>query len=133
MPHPKQKTHLKASEKFCGIPIEISDGYCKAKLKTTDEMAVDEKGLVHGGFTFSLADFCAMCAVNHPNVVLAKAEVKFLKPVKVGDELEAVGKITEDNGRKKSVQVDVFVGNQKVFEGKFICVITEKHVLENSK
>ena len=47
-------------------------------------MAADGRGLVHGGFTFGLADFAAMCAVNDPNVVLGAATCKFLAPVQVG-------------------------------------------------
>jgi acyl-coenzyme A thioesterase PaaI-like protein len=44
-------------------------------------MAADQRGLVHGGFTFGLADYAAMVAVNDPNVVLGAAEVRFLAPV----------------------------------------------------
>ena len=59
------------------------------KLKTNEKMVADEKGLIHGGFIFSVADYSAMLAVNEPTVVLAGANVKFLKPVIVGDEILA--------------------------------------------
>jgi len=45
-------------------------------------MAVDQMGLVHGGFTFGAADFAAMAAVNDPNVVLVSSECRFFKPCK---------------------------------------------------
>jgi acyl-coenzyme A thioesterase PaaI-like protein len=49
-------------------------------------MAVDDRGLVHGGFVFGLADHAAMLAVNDPNVVLGAASTRFLKPVRVGED-----------------------------------------------
>ncbi|AHF81020.1 Hypothetical protein TES1_1644 [Thermococcus paralvinellae] len=126
-----QRTHNLTSKRLVGEPIKIEEGYAEVKLKTIDEMKVDEYGLVHGGFTFGLADYAAMLAVNEPTVVLGKAEVKFTKPVKVGDELLAKAKLVEDLGRKKVVHVEVFnQRNEKVLEGKFHCYVLEKHVLE---
>lgn len=124
------RTHLLASEKYCGKVVEIGEGRAKVVLETTDEMKVDEKGLVHGGFTFSLADYSAMVAVNHPFVVLAKANVKFIKPVKVGDKLYASAEVKSEEGRKKTVEVKVFRDSEIVFEGEFLCVVLDKHVID---
>ncbi|ACO03065.1 MAG TPA: thioesterase [Persephonella sp.] len=126
------KTHLKINKRLCGEPIAVeTDKYATVVLKTEEEMAADEKGLVHGGFIFGAADYCAMISVNHPNVVLAKAEVKFIKPVKVGKSIIFEGTVLEREGRKRTVEV---IGknesDQIVFSGKFYCVITEKHVLD---
>ncbi|WP_461866804.1 hotdog fold thioesterase [Thermococcus sp.] len=128
-----QRTHGLTSKELVGEPVKIEKEYAEVKLRTTREMAVDEYGLVHGGFTFGLADYAAMLAVNEPTVVLGKAEVKFLKPVRVGEELLARGKVQEDAGKKKIVWVEVFNENEegeKVFEGRFYCYVLEKHVLE---
>ncbi|ANF22768.1 hotdog fold thioesterase [Thermococcus piezophilus] len=127
----EQRTHRLTSERLVGKPMKIEDGYAEVVLETTEEMAVDEYGLVHGGFTFGLADYAAMLVVNEPTVVLGKAEVKFLKPVKAGERLLAKAKVEEDLGRKKLVKAEVFNGkNEKVFEGAFHCYVLEKHVLE---
>jgi len=93
-------------------------------------MVADEKGLIHGGFIFGLADYASMLAVNHPNVVLAKAEVKFLKPVKLGDVMTSYAKIQKIDNNKYTVEAFVNVNDLKVFEGVFLCVVTPKHVLE---
>lgn len=125
------KTHRYASAALVGKPLTISsDSYAEAKLKTSWEMAVDEKGLVHGGFTFGLADYAAMIAVNEPNVVLAKAEVKFTAPVKVGDLMIAKAKVAEKKDRKYIVNVVVEVNDVTVLEGLFTCIVAEKHVLD---
>jgi len=127
----EQRTHRLTSERLVGKPVKIENGYAEVELLTTEEMAVDEYGLVHGGFTFGLADYAAMLAVNEPTVVLGKAEVKFLKPVKAGETLTARAEVGEDLGRKKLVKAEVFnERGEKVFEGIFHCYVLEKHVLE---
>ncbi|WP_297465909.1 hotdog domain-containing protein [Thermococcus sp.] len=124
------RTHGLASERLVGRPLKVEPGYAEAELLTTEEMAVDEHGLVHGGFTFGLADYAAMLAVNEPTVVLGKAEVRFLKPVKAGDRLVARARIVDDLGRKKVVEAEVFRDGEPVFEGVFHCYVPERHVLE---
>ena len=124
------KTHTKVDTSLSGEPVEISEGSAKVKLKTTEVMSADDKGLVHGGFLFSAADYTAMLSVNHPNVVLAGANVRFLKPVRVGEEVLFTGKIEEMENQKVKVYVEGRKGEEKVFEGTFFCVVPEKHVLE---
>jgi uncharacterized protein (TIGR00369 family) len=123
-------THLKINQGLCGAPIELGEGYAIVSLETKENMTADEKGLIHGGFIFGLADYASMLAVNHPNVVLAKAEVKFLKPVKLGDVMTSHAKIQKIDNNKYTVEAFVNVGDIKVFEGVFLCVVTPKHVLE---
>jgi uncharacterized protein (TIGR00369 family) len=92
-------------------------------------MAADDSGLIHGGFVFGLADYAAMIAVNHPNVVLGSADVKFLKPLKKGDAVIAEARVENITGKKHAVRVTVENNKTKVFEGVFTCFILEKHVL----
>ncbi len=126
------KTHKLASKMYVGRILEISEGRCVASLKTNWIMAVDPHGLIHGGFTFGLADLAAMGAVNEENVVLVSANVKFLRPVKVGEELIAEAKVKKREGRKYYVEVMVKKGRdgEVVLEGEMFCYVPEKHVLE---
>ena len=124
------KTHLKFNPKF-GRVIEITEEGAKVLLETTPDMAVDEEGLVHGGFTFGAADFCAMASVNEPYVVLVKAtNCEFMAPVKVGDKVEFTGEILMREKRKVEVKVIGTLNEIKVFEGLFSCVVLDNHVLK---
>jgi acyl-coenzyme A thioesterase PaaI-like protein len=96
-------------------------------------MAADAHGLVHGGFVFGLADYAAMLAVNDPNVVLSRAEVRFQKPVRVGEELVAVGRASEREGRKVAVSVEVLRGQEVVMAGTFGCAVLDRHVLDGAE
>ena len=127
-----QNTHVLASKKLIGSVVTIEENSAKVVLKITEEMVVDSFNLAHGSFVFGLADYAAMVAINEPTVVLGKAEVKFLKPVVLNEEVTAVATIT-DKGNGKKITVSVVVTNEKqvpVFEGDFVCFVLEKHILD---
>ncbi|MBA4368275.1 MAG: thioesterase [Desulfobacterium sp.] len=124
------QTHKLISQEFCGTPLVVEKGYSKVELKTSDKMIVDETGLIHGGFLFGLADYAAMIAVNHPNVVLGGAQVKFIKPVKNNKTILAEAVVENSEGKKQNVNVTISAGKETVFQGMFTCFVLEKHVLK---
>ncbi len=123
------KTHLAIDKSLCGEVVELREGYAKVRLVTTQQMAADERGLVHGGFTFGAADFAAMAAINDPNVVLVAAQVRFLAPVVVGDVVECEA-IAQNKEKKAEVAVTAKVGDKEVMSGVFTTYTLEKHVLD---
>ncbi len=124
------RTHLKIDQELSGTPVEVGEGYAVVELKTKENMRADEKNLVHGGFIFSLADYCAMLTVNEPTVVLASAKVDFKKPVVVGETLRAEGRLLRADGKKRWVEVKVYRNQDLVFLGEFLCVVPDKRVLD---
>jgi uncharacterized protein (TIGR00369 family) len=125
----EKRTHQRIDVRYSGKVIELEKDGSKVELATTREMEVDGSGLVHGGFIFSLADHAAMVAVNHPNVVLGAASVKFLLPVKAGETIIACAWLTRVEGKKQFVSVEVHRGGEMVFEGEFTCFVPARHVL----
>jgi acyl-coenzyme A thioesterase PaaI-like protein len=130
-------THRRIDRELCGEPLDAGGGRGRAALETTPRMAADEHGLVHGGFAFGLADHAAMLAVDHPNVVLAAAEVKFLQPVRVGErlvaeaEVEGPGPHPAPGGDDRPwVAVTVRRDGEPVLTGRFRCFVPGRHVLE---
>jgi acyl-coenzyme A thioesterase PaaI-like protein len=95
-------------------------------------MITDNSGLIHGGFIFGAADYAAMLAVNHPNVVLGAANVKFLKPVQANETIVAEAQVNQSEGKKRLVSATVWRDAEKVFEGEFTCFVPEHHVLTPS-
>jgi uncharacterized protein (TIGR00369 family) len=122
-------THQRIDQRLCGVPVAMETEYCHVRLQTRPEMAADDSGLVHGGFVFGLADYAAMLAVNHPNVVLGSASVKFVKPVTVGETIHAEARIVQSEGRKRRVGVTVQRAEETVCEGEFTCFVPDRHVL----
>jgi uncharacterized protein (TIGR00369 family) len=122
-------THAKIDRELCGCALEVGGGRSRVELKTTPRMVADGSGLVHGGFVFGLADYAAMIAVNHPNVVLGAAEVRFLKPVISGETLVAEAKTESVAGKRHHVNVSVARAEEVVFSGTFTCYALDTHVL----
>jgi uncharacterized protein (TIGR00369 family) len=123
-------THFAIDQTLCGHPVLVEEGSSQIELITTRQMAADDSGLIHGGFVFGLADYAAMLAVNHPNVVLGAAETKFLKPVRVGELVKAQAKVESIVGKKQTVSVRVDRSQELVFEGEFTCFVLDRHVLD---
>lgn len=126
----KQNTHPNIDPELVGVVTELDTERATATLDATERMAADGRGLVHGGFTFALADYAAMVAVNDPNVVLGGAEVKFLRPVSVGQKMVAEAWVTNSDGKKRVVETVVKVDGAKVMEGAMTVFVLPNHVLD---
>lgn len=126
----KIETHHLIDQTLCGKALSVENGNSLVQLLTTPQMVADKQGLVHGGFIFGAADYAAMIAVNHPHVVLGASDVKFLKPVRVGETVMAKAQVREIKGKKYWVSVSVTQHDQEVFQGMFTCFVLDKHVLE---
>jgi len=122
-------THQAINPELCGRALQVEKGFSRVELVTTAVMTADHTGLIHGGFIFGLADYAAMIAVNHPNVVLGAADVKFLKPVTQGETVTAEARVEEIQGKKHWVAVSVANPSEVVFQGMFPCFALDKHVL----
>lgn len=122
-------THQTIDQSLCGRPLEVENGHSRVEMAALPSMSADVSGLVHGGFIFGLADYAAMIAVNHPNVVLGAADVKFLKPVKVGDTVIAEAFVQEVQGKKHWVAVSVTLQQETVFQGMFTCFVLDRHIM----
>ena len=122
-------THLSIDHRLAGAVVALAPRYARVELTVLPEMAADERGLAHGGFVFGVADYAAMLAINHPHVVLGAAEVRFLKPVVVGDTLVAEAWLEAEAGKKRMVKVEVRRGETTVLIGMCTCFVPEQHVL----
>jgi len=129
-------THAQIDPTLCGRPKSLAPGRAEVVLDTLPSMAVDAEGLVHGGFVFGAADQAAMLAVNHPYVVLAGADVRFLAPVAVGERVVARARVRPPEGggsgktaERPEVEVEAAVGERTVLSGTLRCAVLPGHVL----
>lgn len=129
-PMTKPNTHLEIDGSLCGEPMSLEPGSACARLRTRSDMAVDDRGLVHGGFVFGLVDHAAMLAVNDPFVVLGSADVRFVAPVVVGDEVVAEARVVEQSGKKRTLEVSARVADRRVLVGTMTAFVLAHHVLD---
>ena len=123
-------THLGIHRGLCGEPVELLPGHARVRFDTTPDMTADDRGLVHGGFVFGLADHAAMLAVNDPFVVLGSADVRFLAPVTLGETVIADARVLEEKGKKRTIEVSARVGQREVLKGTMTAFVLATHILD---
>ncbi|MEW1910306.1 hydroxyphenylacetyl-CoA thioesterase PaaI [Kitasatospora sp. NPDC085895] len=99
-----------------GISLDaVSAGHASMGMKVTADM-VNGHGIAHGGFIFLLADaaFSYACNSYGPVTVAQAAQVTFLAPAAVGDELVAEAAERSRSGRQGIYDVTVRQSTGKV-------------------
>ena len=93
-------------------------------------MIVDDNMIIHYGFIFSSASFCAISAVNKPNSIIIYSEVKFLSPVELGNEIIFKANTLQSDLKKREVLVEGYLFNIKIFDAMFHIVIFEQSIFK---
>jgi acyl-coenzyme A thioesterase PaaI-like protein len=86
--------------------------------------------LVHGGFVFSAMDYAAMLAVNEATTVLGESKLRFLAPVRVGQDVMLHARRIRIEGKKHIVEVEARCVGVVVAAGEFVCFVPRRHVLQ---
>ncbi|EEO25757.1 hypothetical protein [Helicobacter winghamensis] len=112
-----------------GVIKEQRYGKASVLLEVTNKMVLDKQGLVHSGYLFSSAAYCALLAVNEPNGIMIGAEVKFLAPIELSNEVLFRAETLQEDTKKREVKVEGFVLDIKIFDAIFYVAVFDKHVL----
>jgi acyl-coenzyme A thioesterase PaaI-like protein len=88
-------------------------------LETTEEMVFERSRIVRGQFIFAQAESLAIALIDSDVVLTGLANVKFKRPVTVGEKLVAKGEVIRRRGAHYVVLVESRSGLEKVFRGKF--------------
>lgn len=109
------------SKEIVGELIDITLGERGLSiLETTEEMVFERSRVVRGHYIFAQADSLAIALIDAPVVLTGLANVKFKRPVAVGEKLVAKGEVIRRKGNQHVVLVETRVGTDKVFRGKFV-------------
>lgn len=97
--------------------VEADAGRAVVRMRVTEAM-INGHDVAHGGYLFLLADSAFACACNShgPVTLAAGADVTFVAPVKLGDELEARAAERVRFGRSGVYDVTVYRGEEIVAE-----------------
>ncbi|CAM2897749.1 hypothetical protein [Helicobacter burdigaliensis] len=112
-----------------GAIQELKYGKSNVLLSTNSKMITDKNGLIHSGNLFSSAAYSALLAVNHPHAIIIGAEVKFLAPIELGNEVEFRAQTLQEDTKKREVKVEGFVLDIKIFDAMFYVAVFDKPVL----
>jgi acyl-CoA thioesterase len=97
--------------------VDAGPGHATVRMTITDAM-VNGHAIAHGGYVFLLADTAFACACNShgPVTVAAGADITFVTPAKLGDELEARAVERTTYGRNGIYDVTVTRGPATIAE-----------------
>ena len=107
-----------AASRALGIEVaEHSAGRAVARMTVRADM-VNGHDIAHGGLVFTLADTAFACACNSfgPATVAASAEIVFVAPARLGDELTAEAVVRTQFGRAGIYDVTVRRGDDVIAE-----------------
>lgn len=108
------------SKEIVGELIDISLGERGLSiLETTEEMVFERSRVVRGQYIFAQAESLAIALINADIVLTGLANVKFKRPVTVGEKLVAKGEVIRTRGSHFVVLVESKAGSEKIFRGKF--------------
>jgi hypothetical protein len=108
------------SKEIVGELIDITLGERGISiLETTDDMVFERSQVVRGQYIFAQAESLAIALIDADVVLTGLANLKFKRPVTVGEKLVSKGEVIRRRGGHFVVLVETRSGTDKVFRGKF--------------
>ena len=111
---------------FAGIigdfnPVHVNPEYAKTTMFG--------QRIAHGMLTASFISTCIGCGIPGINALYLSQEIKFVKPVYIGDTITACVEVTEKMDAKQRIVLRTTVANQRgelVVDGKALAMVMKK-------
>ncbi len=89
-------------------------------MEATPEMAFERSGIIRSHYIFAQADSLAFSVMDAGSVVTGIANLKFKRPVRIGEKLVAKAQVIRTKGNKSVVLVETRSRGDLVFRAKFL-------------
>lgn len=120
------KVRSVTSGEVIGELIEVQLGRAGLSiLDATEAMCFAKTHIVRGHHIFAQANSLAVAIIDAPVALTGSVEMRFLRPISVGERLVAKAEVKSADGRKFSVDVHTKVGSEEVFAGRFVIFAIE--------
>jgi len=108
-------------EELVGELVDIELGkYGVSILNITENMTLQKTQVGRGHLIFAQANSLAVALIDTEVALTGTAKISFKRPVFQGEKVVARATITRKKGNKYMVRVSSQVGEETVFEGKFL-------------
>ena len=115
------------SREMVGDLVDIRLGEAAVSvLETTEDMAFARTGIVRGEFIFAQAESLALALVDAPVALTGLCNLKFRRPVMVGEKLLARAEVLRRKERRLVVLVVTRSRGEQVFRGKLVVFAVEE-------
>ena len=103
-----------------GDVIELQlDRYGISILEINEHQVFKKTGIARGHYIFAQANSLAVALINQEIALTAKAEIRFIRPVRINERLIAKAKLISTDGDLSDIEVNTYVNNELVFKGLF--------------
>lgn len=101
------------------LELVIGERAC-SELMIEESMVLAKARVARGHYLFAQANSLAIALVDAPMALTGSVELKFIRPVQLGEVVVAVGKVLKRKRNKYWVQVSVHVGTEEVLRGDWV-------------
>ena len=101
------------------LELVIGERAC-SKLVIDESMVLTKARVARGHYLFAQANSLAIALVDAPIALTGSVELKFIRPVQLGEVAVAVGKVLKRKQNKYWVQIAVHVGTEEVLRGDWV-------------
>jgi acyl-coenzyme A thioesterase PaaI-like protein len=109
------------TQEIIGELIDIELGKSAVSIfETREDMAFERTGVVRGHYMYSQAESLAIALVDAEVALTGLANVKYKRPVRVGEKLVAKAEVIREHKGKYVVLVVTRVLQEQVFRAKFV-------------
>jgi len=106
------------------LELVIGERAC-SELKIDESMVLAKARVARGHYLFAQANSLAIALVDAPMALTGSVELKFIRPVQLGEVVMAMGKVLKRKRNKYWVQVSVCVGTEEVLRGDWVLFAIE--------
>ncbi|AGB41368.1 uncharacterized protein, possibly involved in aromatic compounds catabolism [Halobacteroides halobius DSM 5150] len=97
-------------------------------LETVNEMGLEKSNIVRGHHIFAQANSLAAAIIDTDVALTGAAEVRYDRPVSVGERLVAQAKVTDKKENKFHIKVETKIKDEVIFAGEFVIFAVEDEV-----
>lgn len=92
----------------------------RSELLIDESMVLAKARVARGHYLFAQANSLAIALADAPMALTGSVELKFIRPVQLGEVVTAEGKVTKRKGSKYWVDVSLYVNSEEVLRGNWI-------------
>ncbi|TDL98717.1 transcription factor FapR [Macrococcus brunensis] len=108
-------------DEVIGEIIELQlDKVAISILDIQEEHVFHRNQIARGHFLFAQANSLCVALIDDELALTASSEVKFIKPVKLGDRVVTKALLVEKRKKRATIEVESSVQQQQVFKGRFV-------------
>ena len=110
-----------ADQELIGNLVELKIGErARSELAIDESMVLTKARVARGHYLFAQANSLAIALVDAPVALTGSVDLKFIRPVKLGEIAVAEGNVKKQDKHKYWVQVTVKVKSEEVLRGNWV-------------